>query len=55
MMDHGNDGNSLTWRVAPATAQEITVYETPTCGCCVGWDRHLYSNGFNVAARSCPM
>src|SRR3989338_7599185 len=54
MINPGNNGNHLIWPVALAaalaTAQQITVYETPTCGCCVGWDRHLRSNGFNVTA-----
>ena len=63
MTYHGRNGNKLIWPVAlvaalgtqpitaPAAGQEITVYETPTCGCCIGWDRHLRSNGFNVTAR----
>lgn len=63
MAYHGNNGNKLIWPVAlvaalgtqpvaaPAAVQDITVYETPTCGCCMGWDRHLRSNGFNVTAR----
>ncbi len=26
----------------------ITVYRTPTCGCCKGWVEHLQQNNFNV-------
>lgn len=63
MINHSNNGRDLIWRVAvvaalaagtsavPAAAQEITVYETPTCGCCVAWDRHLHGNGFKVTTR----
>ncbi len=29
---------------------EITVYKTPTCGCCSKWVSHLESNGFKVNA-----
>ena len=29
---------------------EITVYKTPTCGCCGKWVSHLESNGFKVNA-----
>lgn len=29
---------------------EITVYKTPTCGCCGKWVSHLESNGFKVHA-----
>ena len=29
---------------------EITVYKTPTCGCCSKWVSHLESNGFKVTA-----
>jgi len=32
--------------VAPATT--ITVYHSPTCGCCKAWIRHLEANGFTV-------
>lgn len=26
----------------------ITVYATPTCGCCKGWMAHMQDNGFDV-------
>jgi hypothetical protein len=28
--------------------QVITVYKTPTCGCCQGWVDYLRTNGFRV-------
>ena len=28
----------------------ITVYKTPTCGCCVKWVEYLQSEGFDVKA-----
>ena len=28
--------------------QEITVYKSPTCGCCQGWAEYLEDNGFIV-------
>ncbi|MDC0662830.1 DUF411 domain-containing protein [Marinobacter sp. SS21] len=28
----------------------ITVYKSPTCGCCTDWVRHLEDNGFAVQA-----
>jgi hypothetical protein len=27
----------------------ITVYKSPTCGCCAAWVDHLEENGFDVA------
>jgi hypothetical protein len=33
---------------AAAAAPEMTVYATPTCGCCNGWIEHLRANGFEV-------
>jgi len=30
--------------------EEITVYKSPTCGCCKKWISHLKSNGFKVTA-----
>ena len=29
----------------------ITVYKSPTCGCCGAWVKHLNSNGFKVEAH----
>ena len=41
--------------VAPSTARaespRVTVYKTPTCGCCNGWVDHLRANGFEVATE----
>jgi hypothetical protein len=31
-----------------ALAGEVTVYKSPTCGCCKLWARHLQANGFSV-------
>lgn len=33
---------------AAETAQTITVYKSPTCGCCKGWVDYLRDNGFQV-------
>ncbi|HED18684.1 MAG TPA: DUF411 domain-containing protein [Gammaproteobacteria bacterium] len=30
--------------------KSITVYKSPTCGCCSKWVRHLQDNGFEVDA-----
>lgn len=58
--------NALVWRAtlaaalagaplaAPAAGSEVTVFESPTCGCCIAWDRHLRANGFKVTARVMP-
>lgn len=29
-------------------AEEITVFKSPTCGCCAKWIEHLRSNGYEV-------
>jgi len=31
-------------------SEKITVYKSPTCGCCAKWVDHLKSNGFEVEA-----
>ena len=38
------------WFLLPnsAFAEEITVYKSPTCGCCSKWIDHLRDNGFKV-------
>lgn len=33
---------------ADASAEEIMVYKSPTCGCCKKWVRHLRDAGFKV-------
>lgn len=37
-----------------AAAPTITVYKTPTCGCCHDWVAHLQKNGFEVVAHDVP-
>lgn len=32
----------------------ITVYKSPTCGCCKAWIEHLEENGFTVEAVDTP-
>lgn len=32
----------------------VTVYKTPTCGCCNDWIAHLEQNGFRVEAHDVP-
>lgn len=39
---------------AVASAAEVTVYKSPTCGCCKAWIAHLEENGFEVEARDVP-
>ncbi|MCH8498394.1 MAG: DUF411 domain-containing protein [Marinobacter sp.] len=33
-----------------AASDTITVYKTPTCGCCTDWVDHLKADGFDVKA-----
>jgi hypothetical protein len=33
-----------------AAQPEITVYKSPTCGCCVAWVDYLRAEGFQVTA-----
>ncbi|MCF6355572.1 MAG: DUF411 domain-containing protein [Candidatus Polarisedimenticolaceae bacterium] len=30
---------------------EITVYKSPTCGCCTAWEEHLIAEGFTVISH----
>ena len=34
-----------------ASAADITVYKTASCGCCGKWAEHLRAHGFNVNTR----
>ena len=38
-------GNSVPKKEAKL---DITVYSSPTCGCCTNWLKHLEQNGFQV-------
>lgn len=31
-------------------AVTVTVYKSPTCGCCTKWEEHLRENGFRVVS-----
>ena len=31
--------------------RKLTVYKSPTCGCCTNWVKHVQSAGFNVEAH----
>jgi hypothetical protein len=35
----------------PVFATEVTVYKSPTCGCCKQWVTHMQANGFTVKAH----
>ena len=44
---------ALTVRAMPAVAASlppVTVYKSPTCGCCAKWAAHMRANGFQVTA-----
>jgi len=36
---------------AAAFATEVTVYKSPTCGCCKEWVKHMQANGFTVTTH----
>ena len=40
--------SSLSTTDLAPSALNITVYRTPTCGCCKGWVEHIKENGFLV-------
>lgn len=40
----------LTAGLSAAGATEVTVYKSPTCGCCKNWVVHMRANGFTVKA-----
>lgn len=45
---------AILTRSVPAVAAppaQITVYKSPSCGCCKKWVEHLGKNGFTVAVK----
>jgi hypothetical protein len=37
-----------------AETPSVTVYKTPTCGCCSKWVKHLEDHGFSVQTHDLP-
>ena len=42
---------SLLSAEAPKAKKAITVYKSPTCGCCKSWISHLEKDGWSVTAH----
>lgn len=42
---------SLGLAATAHAAQEVTVYKTPTCGCCKQWVGYLEEHGYRVETR----
>lgn len=38
-----------------AATDDLSVHKTSGCGCCIGWVRHMETNGFSVKAENVPM
>ncbi len=43
-----NPSGAIETPVTTADLPVVTVYKTPTCGCCEGWVEHLEATGFQV-------
>jgi len=41
-------GVTATSLIQPAGAVEITVYKSPSCGCCSSWVDHMRANGYSM-------
>jgi hypothetical protein len=39
---------------APPKLTPMTVYKSPTCGCCAKWVEHMRANGFAVTVNETP-
>ncbi|MDX9862980.1 MAG: DUF411 domain-containing protein [Rhodospirillales bacterium] len=44
-------GATLVAPGAWADSGEVTVYKSPSCGCCGGWVDHMRQNGFSVTVK----
>lgn len=43
-----------TQATPPADLPVVTVYKSPTCGCCTKWVEHLQASGFEVKTLDLP-
>jgi hypothetical protein len=39
------------WTAQRATAEEVVVYKSPTCGCCSKWVEHMREHGFELTVN----
>jgi hypothetical protein len=44
----------LPAQTSPSAATKLTVYKSPTCGCCRAWVDHMKSKGFTVETHDMP-
>jgi len=49
----GGGAAAYAMRTAPAAAEgvHVTVYKSPTCGCCRDWVEHMREAGFDVTVQ----
>jgi hypothetical protein len=45
---NSTQSSNLSTTEIAANELNITVYRTPTCGCCKGWVEHIQQHNFNV-------
>lgn len=50
-------GAAAALLLLPSIAEAIepmTVFKSASCGCCIGWIKHLEANGFQVTGKDLP-
>lgn len=51
-------GAGLAFAVLPSAQAQfrpvVTVYKSPTCGCCGDWEKHMQASGFRVDTHKVP-
>ena len=47
----GGHANDMVGQDSAEGGFELTVYKTPTCGCCGKWVSYMEDSGFNVSVR----
>jgi hypothetical protein len=40
--------------IAQSIREKVTIWKTPSCGCCNDWVTHLRTNGFDVSTNDVP-
>jgi hypothetical protein len=48
----GAIGYATIFPPAPASAEEVVIYKSPSCECCGRWSSHLRHNGFAVSIKN---
>ena len=49
--DNGREQTNYNSKLQPSKSESLTVYKSPTCGCCGKWVKHVEKAGFHPLVK----